>query len=179
MLETFNFFSLLQENTVRQLHRHYPQKVFLEVKKKPHQNSITYSPVSLQEPNRDFTCPSVSNIFKLAFTEERYRYTMTILVLLILIFLVLYFLWYHHLKCLEFMCSVIHPELYKLFFQSFFIDIFTEIGLLQYGHSPKMTLKLCLLEGRPCNHSNKQAWWKGCPHRESPHTWSGIAPSSR
>ncbi|XP_065445686.1 serine/threonine-protein kinase VRK2 isoform X3 [Chrysemys picta bellii] len=82
----------LLENTVRQLHRHYPQTVFREVKKKHHQNSITYSPVSLQEPNRDFTCPSVSSIFKLAFTEERYRYTMTILVLLILIFLVLYFL---------------------------------------------------------------------------------------
>ncbi|XP_074805600.1 serine/threonine-protein kinase VRK2 isoform X4 [Natator depressus] len=82
----------LLENTVRQLHRHYPQTVLWEVKKKHHQSSITYSPVSLQEPNRDFTSPSVSNIFKLAFTEERYRYTIAILVLLILIFLVLYFL---------------------------------------------------------------------------------------
>lgn len=130
MLETFEyFFSPLQENTVRQLPRHYPQTVLWEGKKKHHQSSITYSPVSLQEPNRDFTSPSVSNIFKLAFTEERYRYTTAILVLLILIFLVLYFLWCHHLECLEFMCMVIHPEPYKFFFQSFFIDIFTEIGL--------------------------------------------------
>ncbi|XP_027678065.2 serine/threonine-protein kinase VRK2 isoform X1 [Chelonia mydas] len=82
----------LLENTVRQLPRHYPQTVLWEGKKKHHQSSITYSPVSLQEPNRDFTSPSVSNIFKLAFTEERYRYTTAILVLLILIFLVLYFL---------------------------------------------------------------------------------------
>ncbi|XP_074845580.1 serine/threonine-protein kinase VRK2 isoform X2 [Carettochelys insculpta] len=82
-----------KETTIRQLHRHYPQTVFWEVKKNHQQNRTTYSPQSLQECKRDFTSPPVSNIFKLAFTDKRYRcYSITIIVLLIFIFLLLYFL---------------------------------------------------------------------------------------
>nr|XP_025039976.1 serine/threonine-protein kinase VRK2 isoform X3 [Pelodiscus sinensis] len=80
------------ENPVRQLHRHCPQTDYWEDNKEQQQNRLTYSPLSLQERSRDFSSFSVSRTLKLAFTEERYRYSMAILVLLILIFLALCFL---------------------------------------------------------------------------------------
>ncbi|XP_075781630.1 serine/threonine-protein kinase VRK2 isoform X4 [Pelodiscus sinensis] len=82
----------LLENPVRQLHRHCPQTDYWEDNKEQQQNRLTYSPLSLQERSRDFSSFSVSRTLKLAFTEERYRYSMAILVLLILIFLALCFL---------------------------------------------------------------------------------------
>lgn len=108
-----------------------------------------------------------------------YYYGFIILFLLVLVCLALYFLWRNQIKSfwqfLQF--PVLHRNVTFLF-QGFLPDIFKVIGLLQYGHSPNMILKLCLLVSSPLNHSYKHIWWKGCPHWELSHTWSGMAPSS-
>ncbi|XP_019468042.1 serine/threonine-protein kinase VRK2 isoform X4 [Meleagris gallopavo] len=76
-----------KKDTGRELPPLNPQASFSESKKKLDQFLTTCHPLSLQEPGL-----SVSTIFRLAFTEERYRYSIAILVLLFLILLSLYFL---------------------------------------------------------------------------------------
>lgn len=81
------FFCPLQKDTGRELPPLNPQASFFESKRKLEQLLTTAHPQSLQEPGL-----SVRTIFRLAFTEERYHYSIAILVLLFLILLSLYFL---------------------------------------------------------------------------------------
>ncbi|XP_040524710.1 serine/threonine-protein kinase VRK2 isoform X2 [Gallus gallus] len=76
-----------KKDTGRELPPLNPQASLSESKKKPDQLLTTGHPLSLQEPGL-----SVSTIFRLAFTEERFHYSIAILVLLFLILLSLYFL---------------------------------------------------------------------------------------
>ncbi|XP_065595492.1 serine/threonine-protein kinase VRK2 isoform X2 [Cyrtonyx montezumae] len=76
-----------KRGTGRELPPPNPPVSFSDPKKKLEQLLTTAHPLSLQE--RDL---SVSTIFWLAFTEDRYHYSITILVLLFLILLSLYFL---------------------------------------------------------------------------------------
>ncbi|XP_052556867.1 serine/threonine-protein kinase VRK2 isoform X6 [Tympanuchus pallidicinctus] len=76
-----------KKDTGRELPPLNPQASFFESKRKLEQLLTTAHPLSLQEPGL-----SVPTIFRLAFTEERYHYSIAILVLLFLILLSLYFL---------------------------------------------------------------------------------------
>lgn len=76
-----------KKDTGRELPPLYPQATFSEFKKNNQDQLFTTDhPVSLQEPGL-----SVSTIFRLAFTEERYHYSIAILALLFLIWLSLSF----------------------------------------------------------------------------------------
>lgn len=80
-------FFFLQKDTGRELPPLYPQATFSEFKKNNQDQLFTTDhPVSLQEPGL-----SISTIFRLAFTEERYHYSIAILALLFLIWLSLSF----------------------------------------------------------------------------------------
>ncbi|XP_040981062.1 serine/threonine-protein kinase VRK2 isoform X5 [Aquila chrysaetos chrysaetos] len=80
------------KDTARELPPFDPQATFSESKKKHNQLLTTDHPLSLQETGSDITSPSMSIIFRLAFTDETYHYSIAILVLLLLILLSLYFL---------------------------------------------------------------------------------------
>uniref|UniRef100_A0A663E4R8 Serine/threonine-protein kinase VRK2 n=1 Tax=Aquila chrysaetos chrysaetos TaxID=223781 RepID=A0A663E4R8_AQUCH len=93
------FYAAIQEtehpqkkDTARELPPFDPQATFSESKKKHNQLLTTDHPLSLQETGSDITSPSMSIIFRLAFTDETYHYSIAILVLLLLILLSLYFL---------------------------------------------------------------------------------------
>ncbi|XP_069643752.1 serine/threonine-protein kinase VRK2 isoform X3 [Haliaeetus albicilla] len=93
------FYTTIQEtqhpqkkDTARELPPFDPQATFSESKKKHNQLLTTDHPLSLQETNSDITSPSMSIIFRLAFTDKTYHYSIAILVLLLLILLSLYFL---------------------------------------------------------------------------------------
>ncbi|XP_075003881.1 serine/threonine-protein kinase VRK2 isoform X6 [Calonectris borealis] len=81
-----------KKDTARELPPFDPQAIFSESKKKHDQLLTTDHPVSLQETGSDITSPSISIIFRFAFTDETYHYSIAILVLLLLILLSLYFL---------------------------------------------------------------------------------------
>ncbi|XP_010015278.1 PREDICTED: serine/threonine-protein kinase VRK2 [Nestor notabilis] len=81
-----------EKDTARELPPFSPQALFSESRKEHDQLLTVDHPVSWQEPGSDFTCPSLSTLFRLAFTDRTYRYTTAILVLLLLIGLSLYFL---------------------------------------------------------------------------------------
>ncbi|KAM9655629.1 serine/threonine-protein kinase VRK2 isoform 2-T4 [Morphnus guianensis] len=93
------FYTTIQEtehpqkkDTARELPPFDPQATFSESRKKHNQLLTTDHPVSLQETGSDITSPSMSIIFRLAFADETYHYSIAILVLLLLILLSLYFL---------------------------------------------------------------------------------------
>ncbi|XP_072713619.1 serine/threonine-protein kinase VRK2 isoform X3 [Ciconia boyciana] len=93
------FYTMIQEpdypqkkDTSRELPPFDPQAVFSESKKKHDQLLTTEHPVSLQETGPAITSPSISILFRIAFTDETYPYSIAILVLLLLISLSLYFL---------------------------------------------------------------------------------------
>ncbi|XP_074891489.1 serine/threonine-protein kinase VRK2 isoform X1 [Buteo buteo] len=93
------FYTTIQEtehpqkkDTARELPPFDPQATFSESKKKHNQLLTTDHPLSLQETDSDITSPSMSIIFRLAFTDETYHYSIAILVLLLLILLSLYLL---------------------------------------------------------------------------------------
>ncbi|XP_010294952.1 PREDICTED: serine/threonine-protein kinase VRK2 [Phaethon lepturus] len=81
-----------QEDTARGLPPFDPQAIFSESKKQHHQLVTADHPLLLQEPGSDITSPSVPVLFRLAFADETYPYSVAILVLLLLILLSLYFL---------------------------------------------------------------------------------------
>ncbi|KAM6207576.1 serine/threonine-protein kinase VRK2 isoform 2-T2 [Sarcoramphus papa] len=83
---------LQKKDTARELPPFDPQAIVSESKKKHDQLFITDHPASLQETGSDSTSPSISIIFRLAFSDETYHYSIAILVLLPLILLSLYFL---------------------------------------------------------------------------------------
>uniref|UniRef100_A0A8B9NKJ0 VRK serine/threonine kinase 2 n=1 Tax=Accipiter nisus TaxID=211598 RepID=A0A8B9NKJ0_9AVES len=93
------FYTMIQEtehpqkkDTARELPPFDPQATFSESKKKHNQLLTTDHPLSLQETDSDITSPSMSIIFRLAFTDETYHYSIAIVVLLLLILLSLSFL---------------------------------------------------------------------------------------
>ncbi|XP_040467332.1 serine/threonine-protein kinase VRK2 isoform X3 [Falco naumanni] len=69
-----------------------PPGTFLEPKKKQDQPLATDHPGSLEETSSDIIRPSLALLFRLAFTDETYHYSIAILVLLPLILLSLYLL---------------------------------------------------------------------------------------
>ncbi|XP_075269685.1 serine/threonine-protein kinase VRK2 isoform X2 [Opisthocomus hoazin] len=81
-----------KKDTARVLPPLDPQAIFSESKQKHSQLLTTDHLVSLQETGSDITCPSVSIILRLAFTDKTYHYSIAILVLLLLILLSLCFL---------------------------------------------------------------------------------------
>ncbi|XP_010084331.1 PREDICTED: serine/threonine-protein kinase VRK2-like [Pterocles gutturalis] len=83
---------LPKKDTARELPPFDPQAIFSESKKKHDQLSTTEQLVPLQGTGSDITSSSLSVIFRLAFADETYHYSIAILVLLLLILLSLYFL---------------------------------------------------------------------------------------
>ncbi|XP_068009364.1 serine/threonine-protein kinase VRK2 isoform X4 [Melanerpes formicivorus] len=81
-----------KKDTARELPSFGPQVIFSGPKRKRDQLLTTAHPVSLQDTVSDVTSPSTSVMFRLAFTDETYHYSIAILVLLLLIVLSLYFL---------------------------------------------------------------------------------------
>ncbi|KAM9240194.1 serine/threonine-protein kinase VRK2 [Leptosomus discolor] len=81
-----------KKDTARDLPPFDPPAVFSESKERHAQSLTTAHPASLQETGSDITNPSISLIFRLAFTDETYPYSIAVLVLLLLIVLSLYFL---------------------------------------------------------------------------------------
>nr|XP_010301189.1 PREDICTED: LOW QUALITY PROTEIN: serine/threonine-protein kinase VRK2 [Balearica regulorum gibbericeps] len=81
-----------QKDTAREFPPFDLQAMPSESKQKHDRLLTTDHPVSSPETGSDITRPSLSVIFKLAFTEETYHYSIAILVLLLLILLSLYFL---------------------------------------------------------------------------------------
>ncbi|KAM6083379.1 serine/threonine-protein kinase VRK2 isoform 2-T3 [Chlamydotis macqueenii] len=83
---------LPKKDTAREVPPFDPQAIFTESKTKHDQLLAAAPPVALQEAGSDNNRPSVSVIFRLAFTGERYHYSIAILVLLLLILLSVCFL---------------------------------------------------------------------------------------
>ncbi|XP_064002117.1 serine/threonine-protein kinase VRK2 isoform X4 [Pogoniulus pusillus] len=79
-----------KKDTARELPPFGHQATFSGLKNKHDQLLTTDHPLSLQETVSDITSPSLSVLFRLAFTDETYHYSIAILVLLLLIVLSLY-----------------------------------------------------------------------------------------
>ncbi|XP_069706310.1 serine/threonine-protein kinase VRK2 isoform X1 [Phaenicophaeus curvirostris] len=97
--KTVKFHTVTQEpdhpqkkDTARASMSFNPQAMFSESKKKHNQLLTTDDPVLLQKTGSHTTRPSLSVLFRLAFTNQTYPYSIAILVLLVLILLSLCFL---------------------------------------------------------------------------------------
>lgn len=85
-------FFFLQKDTARELPAFDPQAIFSQPKKKHDQLLTPDHPAWLEGSGSAITAPSPSLVFRLAFADETYRYSVAILVLLLLIVLSLLFL---------------------------------------------------------------------------------------
>ncbi|XP_054051201.1 serine/threonine-protein kinase VRK2 isoform X1 [Rissa tridactyla] len=81
-----------QKDTARELPAFDPQAIFSQPKKKHDQLLTPDHPAWLEGSGSAITAPSPSLVFRLAFADETYHYSVAILVLLLLIVLSLFFL---------------------------------------------------------------------------------------